>query len=37
MSQFMLAVYTSDEPREPMTPEEMQRGWARLLMDDARR
>jgi hypothetical protein len=28
MSQFMLAVYTSDEPREPMTDEEMQRGFA---------
>ena len=30
MSQFMLAVYTSDEPREPMTPGEMQRGWAQV-------
>jgi hypothetical protein len=28
MSQFMLAVYSSDEPREPMTEEEMQRGFA---------
>jgi hypothetical protein len=28
MSQFMLAVYSSDEPREPMTDEEMQRGFA---------
>ncbi len=28
MSQFMLAVYSSDEPREPKTDEEMQRGFA---------
>ena len=28
MPQFMLAVYSSDEPREPMTDEEMQRGFA---------
>jgi hypothetical protein len=28
MSQFMLAVYSSDEPREQMTEEEMQRGFA---------
>ena len=28
MSQYMLAVYSSDEPREPMTDEEMQRGFA---------
>lgn len=28
MSQFMLAVYSSDEPRAPMTDEEMQRGFA---------
>ncbi len=28
MSQFLLAVYSSDEPREPMTPEEMRRGFA---------
>ena len=29
MSQFMLAVYSSDEPREPMTDDqEMQRGFA---------
>jgi hypothetical protein len=28
MPQFMLAVHSSDEPREPMTPEEMQRGFA---------
>lgn len=28
MSQFMLAVYTTDAPREPMTPEEMQTGFA---------
>ncbi len=28
MSQFLLAVYSSDEPREPMTPEQMQAGWA---------
>ena len=28
MSQFMLAVYSSGEPREPMTDEEMQRGFA---------
>ena len=28
MSQFLLAVYSSDEPREPMTAEEMQRGFA---------
>ena len=28
MSQYMLAVYSSDEPREPMTNEEMQRGFA---------
>ena len=27
MSQFMLAAYSSDEPREPMTDEEMQRGF----------
>ncbi|HEX9550868.1 MAG TPA: YciI family protein [Candidatus Limnocylindrales bacterium] len=28
MSQFLLAVYTADEPREPMTPEEMKQGFA---------
>jgi hypothetical protein len=28
MSQFMLAVYSSDEPREPMTREEMAAGFA---------
>src|SRR5437773_6632371 len=28
MSQYMLSVYSSDEPREPMTEEEMQRGFA---------
>ena len=28
MSQYMLAVYSTDEPREPMTDEEMQRGFA---------
>ncbi len=28
MSQFMLAVDSSDEPREPMTDEEMHRGFA---------
>lgn len=28
MSQYMLAVHASDEPREPMTPEEMQAGFA---------
>ena len=28
MSQFLLAVYSSDEPREPMTPEQMQAGFA---------
>jgi hypothetical protein len=28
MPQFMLAAYSSDEPREPMTEEEMQRGFA---------
>ena len=28
MSQFMLAVFSSDEPREPMTEEQMQRGFA---------
>ena len=28
MSQFLLAVYTSDEPREPMTEDEMRRGFA---------
>jgi hypothetical protein len=28
MSQFMLAVHSSDEPRESMTDEEMQRGFA---------
>ena len=28
MSQFMLAVYSSDEPREPMTEEEMHSGFA---------
>lgn len=28
MSQFLLAVHTSDEPREPMTAEEMARGFA---------
>ena len=28
MSQFMLAVYSSDEPREPMTDEQMERGFA---------
>ncbi len=28
MSQFMLAVYSSDEPREPMSEEEMQAGFA---------
>jgi hypothetical protein len=30
MSQYMLAVHMSDEPREPMTPEEMQAGFARI-------
>ena len=28
MSQFMLAVFSSDEPREPMTEEQMERGFA---------
>ena len=28
MPQFMLAVYSSGEPREPMSEEEMQRGFA---------
>jgi hypothetical protein len=28
MSQFMLAVHTSDEPREPMGDEEMRAGFA---------
>lgn len=28
MSQFMLAVYSSDEPRKPMTAEEMEDGFA---------
>lgn len=28
MSQFMLAVYSSEEPREPMTDDEMRRGFA---------
>lgn len=28
MPQFMLAVHGSDEPREPMTPDEMQAGFA---------
>jgi hypothetical protein len=28
MPQFMLAVYASNEPREPMTEEETQRGFA---------
>ena len=28
MSQYMLAVYASGEPREPMTNEDMQRGFA---------
>ena len=28
MSQFMLAVYSSDEPRAPMTEEDMQAGFA---------
>ena len=28
MSQFMLAVYSADGPRKPMTDEEMQRGFA---------
>ena len=28
MSQYMLAVYGSGEPREPMTDDEMQRGFA---------
>ncbi len=28
MPQFLLAVYGSDEPREPMTPEQMQAGFA---------
>jgi len=28
MSQYMLAVYASGEPREPMTDDEMQRGFA---------
>jgi hypothetical protein len=28
MSQFMLAVYSSDEPREPMTEDEMEAGFA---------
>ncbi|MCI0582096.1 MAG: YciI family protein [Chloroflexi bacterium] len=28
MSQYLLAVYSSDEPREPMTVEEKERGFA---------
>ena len=28
MSQYLLAVYSSDEPREPMTAEEIERGFA---------
>jgi hypothetical protein len=28
MSQYMLAVFSSDEPRDPMTDEEMQAGFA---------
>jgi len=28
MSQYLLAVYSSDERREPMTAEEMERGFA---------
>lgn len=28
MSKFLLAVYATDEPREPMTPEQMQAGFA---------
>ena len=30
MSQYMLAVHRSDEPREPMTPEAMQAGFAMI-------
>lgn len=30
MPQFMLAVHGSDEPREPMTPDEMQAGFAQV-------
>ena len=28
MSQYLLAVYSSDEPREPMTPEELRHGFS---------
>jgi hypothetical protein len=28
MSQYLLAVYSSDEPRDPMTAEEMEKGFA---------
>ena len=30
MSQYMLAVHMSDEPRQPMTPDEMQAGFATM-------
>ena len=38
MSQYMLAAYSSDEPREPMTDEEMSRGFALVsaIEDDMR-
>ena len=35
MSQYMLAVHSSDEPREPMTPEEMQAGFAMIAALEA--
>lgn len=35
MSQYLLAVYSSDEPREPMTPEAMQAGWALIAALEA--
>ena len=34
MSQFLLAVYTSDEPHEPMTADEMHEQWMRHKLED---
>ena len=35
MSQYMLAVHMSDEPRQPMTPDEMQAGFAAIATLEA--
>ena len=38
MSKYLLAAYTTDEPRKPMTDDEMQRGFAlvQAIEDDLR-